>query len=265
MGHGLTWLKLLPGYQQIEAYLTAQASKVGQGQGFLFGNVISIQHVIAALLVVIVLLIVGLRARADLASREDQGLIPSPRISVLNFIEYALESLYGQMRQIMGGDAKRYFPVVAAFALFIFFSNLLGLVPGFEPPTNNWNTTFACSFFVFLYYNWHGLRAYGLHHIAHMANPIGTWWGWFLMPLLFPIEIISHIARPGSLAIRLSANMVGDHAVITAFLGLVPILIPLPFMVLGLIVCTVQTLVFVLLTTIYIALATADSHEHEKA
>ena len=110
----------------------------------------------------------------------------------------------------------------------IFFSNLLGLIPGFAPPTDNWNTTFACSIFVFLYYNWHGVRAHGIGHLTHIANPVGTWWGWFLSPLMFPIELVSHIARPMSLGIRLSANMVGDHAVVAAFLGLVPILVPLP-------------------------------------
>ena len=111
-----------------------------------------------------------------------------------------------------------------------------------------------------MYYNFHGLRAHGLGHIAHMANPAGTWWGWILTPLMFPIEIVSHCARPFSLAVRLAANMVGDHAVLAAFLGLLPIFVPLPFLLLGFIVCTVQTIVFVLLTTIYIALAVEEAH-----
>jgi F-type H+-transporting ATPase subunit a len=173
------------------------------------------------------------------------------------------------MRQIIGDEARRYLPVIGTLALFIFFSNVLGLIPGFIPPTDNWNTTFACSLFVFLYYNFHGLRAAGLAHIAHMANPMGAWWGWFLSPLMFPIEIVSHIARPFSLGVRLATNMIGDHAVLAAFVGLMPVLLPIPFLALGLLVCTVQTVVFVLLSTIYISLAVnlahGDDHGHDQA
>lgn len=260
MGHGVTWFSFLPGYQQIEVYLQSQS------HGIIFGRVLVIQHVAAAILVSFIVLMLGLRARADLLRAGDNAVIPDPRPSVRNFLEVILEALYHQMRTIIGKDAARYFPVLGTLALFIFFSNLLGLIPGFIPPTDNWNTTFACGGFVFLYYNWHGMREHGLGHIAHMANPIGQWWGWFLAPLMFPIELVSHIARPFSLGIRLAANMVGDHAVLSAFLGLVPILVPLPFLALGLIVSVVQTLVFVLLTMIYIGLAVASSHdEHEES
>ncbi|RYF04349.1 MAG: ATP synthase F0 subunit A, partial [Deltaproteobacteria bacterium] len=172
----------------------------------------------------------------------------------------ALEALYSQSRQIIGPDCARYFPMLATFTLFIFVSNVLGLIPGFAPPTDNWNTTFACGIFVFIYYNYHGIRTHGLGHIAHMANPVGEPWGWLLAPLMFPIELVSHCARPFSLGVRLAANMVGDHAVLLGFLGLVPILVPLPFMVLGLMVSLIQTLVFVLLSMIYIGMATADAH-----
>lgn len=264
MEHGVTWLHFLPGYRQIEAYLTHTAAAAGHDSGLLFGNPILVQHVFAAAFVILVVVALAARARADLARAADGGLVPPPGFSVRNFVEVPLEALYGQMKQIIGKEAPRYFAVIGTLALFIFFSNALGLVPGFVPPTDNWNTTFACGLFVFLYYNWHGLRAHGLGHIAHMANPVGTWWGWFLAPLMFPIELVSHIARPASLGIRLAANMVGDHAVLTAFLGLVPILVPLPFMALGLMVALVQTLVFVLLTMIYIGLATAESEEHDE-
>lgn len=269
MGHGLTWLQFLPGYRQIQEYLQHTADSMGHPRGLLFGNPIIVQHVIAAILVSLVVLLVALRARAELRDAGDGAVVPPAQPSLRNFIEVALEYIYGQMRQIIGPEAVRYFPVIGTLSLFIFFSNALGLVPGFEPPTNNWNTTFACSIFVFLYYNFHGLRAHGIGHIVHMANPVGTWWGWFLTPLMFPIELVSHFARPASLGIRLAANMMGDHAVIAAFLGLVPVLVPLPFMLLGLIVVVVQTLVFVLLSTIYIGLSVAGAHEehagHERA
>jgi len=262
MGHGITWLDFLPGYAQLQEYFRHTAEQmVGKSTGFLFGTPMIIQHVIAALIVCVVVFALAALARRDMQRQGDGAFVPPPDISVRNIIEVALEYLYNQMRQIIGPEAPRYFPVIGTLALFIFCSNALGLIPGFVPPTNNWNTTFACGLFVFLYYNWHGMRVHGIKHIVHLANPVGTWWGWFLAPLLFPIELVSTLARPCSLAIRLAANMVGDHAVVTAFLGLVPILVPLPFMLLGLMVAVVQTLVFVLLTMIFIGLAVAGAHD----
>jgi F-type H+-transporting ATPase subunit a len=261
MGHGVTWLTFLPGYRNIEAYLQQEYEQYS-----LFGQPVVVQHVAAAILVVLIVMLLALRARVDLERAGADAIIPDPEPSVRNFIEVAFEWLYGQARSIIGEkEAKRYFPVIASLALFIFISNVLGLVPGFAPPTDNWNTTFGCSLFVFLYYNYHGLRVNGLNHIAHMANPAGTWWGWFLAPLMFPIELVSHCARPFSLGVRLAANMVGDHAVVAAFLGLVPILVVIPFLLLGFVVCLVQTMVFVLLTMIYIGLAVEEAHHDEHA
>lgn len=259
MEHGISWLNFLPGYQQIEAYLQSVQHHGVLGQRVVF------QHVAAALLVMLVLFVVALIVRRDIQRAGDGAIVPGPEVSLRNIIESALEGLYNQMHQIIGADAKRYFPVIASLALFIFFSNILGLIPGFSPPTDNWNTTFACGLFVFLYYNYHGLRKQGLGHIAHMANPAGEPWGWFLAPLMFPIELVSHVARPFSLGVRLAANMMGDHNVLFAFWGLVPILVPLPFLALGLMVCLIQTLVFVLLTMIYIGLSVEDAHGHGDA
>lgn len=265
MEHSVTWFSYLPGARELEAYLRhAQEGALGKSGGLLFGSPVVVQHVLASILVCLVIFLVSLSLKRSLKQQGEGALIPLPKVTLQNLIETALEYLYLQMHSIIGKEASRYFPVISALALFIFFSNALGLIPGFTPPTDNWNTTLACGLFVFLYYNAHGLRAHGLGHIAHMANPAGTWWGWFLAPLLFPIELVSHIARPASLAIRLAANMVGDHAVVTAFLGLVPILVPLPFMALGLMVCVVQTLVFVLLTTVYISLSVSGDDEHAK-
>jgi F-type H+-transporting ATPase subunit a len=261
MEHGVSWLSFLPGFHELEKSL-----RHIQAHGLL-GQPVVLQHVVAALLVFGLIMMVAAKARMELNSAKDGGLVPERRVSVRNFIEVVLEALYGQMKQILGDDAKRYFPVIASLAFFIFFSNMLGLIPGFLPPTDNWNTTFACSIFVFLYYNYHGIRQNGLGHFAHMANPTGQWWGWFMMPLMLPIEIVSHFARPFSLGVRLSANMIGDHAVLAAFLGLVPFIVPIPFLALGFFVCVIQTFVFVLLSTIYIALSVADSHgdEHHAA
>lgn len=257
MGHGLTWLNFLPGYQQIQEYLAQNH------QGVLGATPLA-QHMYAGVLVSIVLFILAVMVRKDINRAGDKAVIPEPGVSLRNLIELTLEGLYKMSKQIIGKDAARYFPVIGTLTLFIFFSNILGLVPGFAPPTDNWNTTFACGGFVFLYYNYHGIRQHGWGHIAHMANPAGEWWGWFLAPLMFPIEVVSHCARPFSLGVRLAANMTGDHAVLAAFLGLVPILVPLPFLALGLMVCMIQTFVFVLLSMIYIGLAVEDAHAHDE-
>jgi F-type H+-transporting ATPase subunit a len=254
MEHGITWLSFLPGYAQLEAYLQSQSS------GILAHTPPHLQHVYSGLLVALIVLFFAWRTRADISRAGLNAVVPGPEVSIRNLMEVAFERLYEQMQRIIGPQCARYFPVLATLALFIFCSNLLGLVPGFTPPTDNWNTTFACSLWVFLYYNYHGLRTQGLRYIAHMANPVGLWWGWFLAPLMFPLEVISHLARPLSLGVRLAANMVADHTVLLSFLGLVPILVPLPFMLLGLIVAIIQTVVFVLLSMIYLGMATADSH-----
>ena len=266
MEHGVTWFYFLPGLEQFRHYLAEST-----GNWTLLGvNPVLIQHFAAAVVVVLIVLLLSLRMRMDINKPGANAVIPDPNPSIRNFIEVSLEWLYGQAHAIIGKDASRYFPVIGSLAMFIFVANILGLVPGFAPPTDNWNITFGCSIFVFLYYNYHGLRVNGLGHIAHMANPSGLWWGWFLAPLMFPIEVVSHFARPFSLGVRLAANMVGDHAVLAAFLGLLPIFVPLPFLLLGFIVCLVQTIVFVLLTTIYIALAVEEAHHdggehHEEA
>lgn len=259
MDHHTTWITLFPGYAALNAWVQRL-----QPTGIL-GNPVVIQHVLAALLTVTVVLLLAWRTRSDLRRAGMNAVVPGPEISVRNVFEATAEALLAQMHQIIGKDARRYFPVLFSLTLFIAFSNLLGLVPGFTPPTDNWNTTFACGLFVFVYSNYHGLRSHGLQHIGHMANPTGAWWGWFLAPLMFPIELVSNLARPFSLGVRLAANMVGDHAVLLGFLSLVPILIPLPFMALGLLVSLVQTLVFVLLSIIYISLAVTGEHHDEAA
>lgn len=258
MPHGSSWFALIPGYEHLN-----EAARAALGLSFLNKNPIDLQHVLAAGLVVVVVLLLSLRTRSAINSSSDAGLVPEAGISVRNFFELVSEALYGQMRTIMGPEAKRYFPVIGTLALFIFFSNVLGLVPGFTPPTDNLNTTAACGVFVFIYYNFHGLRVNGFGHIVHMMNPSGTTIGWVLSPLVFLIELIGHFARPLSLSLRLMGNMVGDHAVLSIFVGIFPWFLPLPFFVLGLLVCVVQTVVFCILSTVYVSLSIAEAHHDD--
>jgi F-type H+-transporting ATPase subunit a len=161
-------------------------------------------------------------------------------------------------KDVMGPvNAKRYFPLIGGSAAFIFFSNAIGMIPGFNPPTSSLNVTLGCAALVFIAFNYYGLKENGWGYVAHLAGP-----KWYLAPLIFPIELISTCIRPITLSIRLMVNMAVDHLVGAIFLGLIAVFIPIPLSFLALIVVAVQTLVFCLLTSIYIGLAT-EKHEHE--
>ena len=130
-------------------------------------------------------------------------------------------------------------------------NNLIGLVPGFMPPTENLNTGLGLGILVFLYYNFHGIRVQGLKaHIAHLMGPIAA-----MAPLIFVIELISHLMRPLTLGLRIRGNMMGDHTVLAVFSDLVPYIVPIPFYVLGIFVCFMQAFVFTILSMVYMNLA----------
>lgn len=186
----------------------------------------------------------------------DGGLVPEPKMSYRNFFEIIAENLFGLVENVIGHhDAPTYFPVIGSLFVFIFTSNLIGLIPGFRPPTDDLNTTLALGIFVFVYYNMAGLRAHGLSYLKHFLGPV-LW----LAPLMLVIELASHIFRPLSLALRLRGNIMGDHIVLGVFSSLVPYLLPVIFYGLGVFVAFVQAFVFCLMTMVYISLST--SHDH---
>ena len=166
--------------------------------------------------------------------------------------------LADQGHEVVGHHAGRYLPFLGTLFFFILFSNLIGIIPGFESPT-----MFApapvpagCALAAFLYYNIEGARSLGVgRYLAHFAGPV-----WWLAPLMVPIEIISHLARPMSLTIRLFANMFAGEQVTLVFLGMAPVLVPSIFMGLHVFVSFLQAYIFTLLTMVYIQGATA--HEH---
>lgn len=220
------------------------------------GSDVGVTHIIMAVVAIVIIMVLALIARRKYATKES-AMIPEGKLSVRNFFEVIFDAVLGMMTDMMGKEnARRYFPLIAALAVFIFIGNLMGIVPGLAPPTSNLNTSLACSAVVFVTYNIAGLRAHGLSYLKHFLGPI-----WFIAPLMLVIEIIGHAFRPISLAIRLAGNMTGDHMVVGMFGQLasellsVPFLLPVPFLFLGLLVSTIQTLVFCLLTTIYISLA----------
>jgi len=198
--------------------------------------------------------VIGLVGRARLA-RLDDAVVPESRLSLATFVELFLGYFYDLAKSIMGPErAKKYFPVIGTSACFVFGSNLLGMVPGSPVPTTSLSITLGCSLVVFILFNIYGLKENGLDYIKHLAGP-----AWYLAPLMFVIETISLLVRPLTLAVRLMLNMAVDHLIVGIFAGLVAVLVPLPFMLLGCLVLIVQTLVFTMLTCVYIGLAT----EHE--
>jgi F-type H+-transporting ATPase subunit a len=159
-------------------------------------------HVVFAWLVMA--LLIGLA----LAVPRRPALVPR---GIQNALEAALEFVLGLIDDVIGPEGRRFLPLIATLGLFIFASNLLGLVPGFTAPTDNVNTTAACAIIVFFAYHWIGIRKQGLWpYLKHFAGPMPA-----LAPLMIPIEVISHFARPLSLTLRLFGNMLGGHILLS--------------------------------------------------
>lgn len=216
-------------------------------------------HVVTAMFVgasVVLLTFVAGQQVLRVMARSDGGIVPEGKLTFRNAFEAVGEALYSMTVMVLGEhDAPRYFAVVGSLFLFIFFSNLVGLIPGMLPPTENLNTTLALGFFVFVYYNWQGIKEHKAGYIKHFMGPMLA-----MAPLILVIEIISHLVRPLSLALRLRGNIMGDHIVLSVFNELGVPLVPTIFYGLGLFVSFMQSYVFVLLTMVYISLA--NSHDH---
>ncbi|HTK37450.1 MAG TPA: F0F1 ATP synthase subunit A [Pyrinomonadaceae bacterium] len=169
---------------------------------------------------------------------------------------------------VIGEHAFKYFPVVATFAILILISNLMGLFPMFMAPTASVNVTYALAITSFIYYNYVGISENGLvNHIAHFTGPrLPLLLTFIITPLIFGVEIVSNLIRPFTLGVRLFANMFADEKIFSEITGLYPpvtqFLLPLLLTGLGLFVAFVQTLVFTLLSMIYISEVSHAPHEH---
>ena len=170
-------------------------------------------------------------------------------------VEVLEDYMTGQAHEIIGHDYQRYVPFVMALGFFILTSNLLGLVPGFEAPTANPVVPLGCALSTFAYYHFHGIRHHGFHYIKQFLGPM-----WALAPLMFVIEVVSHLARILSLTVRLYANMFAGELVTMAFFSLIPIAVPVIFMALHIGVALIQTFIFVILTVVYLGMAVAEEH-----
>ena len=171
--------------------------------------------------------------------------------------ELFVEFLKEQLEANIGHDGHKYLNIIGTFAIFIIFANLLGLIPGFISPTSNVNVPAGCAIVVFLYYQYQGMKKQGVFkYLKHFMGPVPL-----LAPLMIPIEVIGHIARPATLTIRLFANIMAEELVITIFFGIVPLLVPLPFMAFAIFGGLLQAFIFCTLTMVYLGGAVA-TEEH---
>ncbi|QMU55603.1 MAG: F0F1 ATP synthase subunit A [Candidatus Mycalebacterium zealandia] len=211
-------------------------------------------HIIGLGVVVSFLVVSGLVFRKSVSA--DTSNLPSDKLSFRNFVELiGIDFLLGMLTNILGSreKAKHYFPLLAGSFFFILFCNLLGIVPGFLPPTGTLNTTLAFGILIFIMYNFYGFRAHGTGYVKQFLGPVA-----FLAPLMFLIELVSHIVRPVSLSLRLFMNITGDHMVMGVFMNLTHFIIPALFIALGIFVSFLQAFIFTVLSAIYIGLA--ESH-----
>jgi F-type H+-transporting ATPase subunit a len=198
-------------------------------------------------------LFVGLLlATLSILSTRRLAVYPGKFQNVMEVIIGGFDSL---LNEIMGHNGRKFFPLIATLGLFILTSNLIGIIPGFESPTANINTNLAMALIVFFSTHVVGVKEHGLKYFKQFCGPV-----WWLIPLMLPIEIISHLSRPLSLTFRLFGNIKGEDIVLLVVLFLVPYFVPLPVFVLMIFTSLVQTLVFMLLAMMYIAGAMEEGH-----
>ena len=262
MGPETTWFDLLPGVKNLELFAKHYLGR-SEIAVTTFPSVFSLTHVFGVTLVLVLLAIAAIVFRGAVAAGDRDAIVPPTRFGLRNLMELFTDAVFSVAEGVMGEkNARRYLPLVGTLAFFIFFSNILALIPGFAPPTATLKTNAALALTVFVLTHVYGLREHGLSYFKHFLGPV-IW----LAPLMVLIEIVSHVARPVSLMMRLLGNIAADHKVVSAFFVLIPLLLPVPFLVLGVLVAIIQTLVFCLLTMVYIQGAVAhehgDDHAHE--
>ncbi|PKN66134.1 MAG: ATP synthase F0 subunit A [Deltaproteobacteria bacterium HGW-Deltaproteobacteria-15] len=204
-------------------------------------------HVIHSWLIMAILIIgAGLLVR---------GIQMIPRTKQ-NFVEIIVEGLENFMVEITGEEGRAFFPFIATLFLYILFSNLIGLVPGFFSPTANLNTTLSLAVCTFVLTHVIGFKFHGAKYLKHFVGPV-----WPLAPLMIIIELIGHFARVMSLSIRLFGNIFGKETILGILFALAGLyLAPLPILFLGILVSFIQSVVFILLSIVYFTGAMEEAH-----
>lgn len=209
---------------------------------------------VSATLVFLFLAFVAFTVSRRYRNPED-NVVPAGRFGLVSFFELLVEKLENLVHDVIGHGAEKHVPILTATFIFIFFSNLIGSIPGFPPPTSTVANNAAMAGTIFIYYNYAGFKEHGIGYLKQLAGPV-VWLAW----LMIPIELVGHLVRPVSLSLRLAGNITGDHMVLGIFTDMTYIIVPMIFVGLGLFVAFIQAFVFTLLSSIYIALAV--SHDH---
>ena len=212
-------------------------------------------HMVFIALITLFILFIGLAIRSQL-SVDNPGKLQIVLEDIVSF-------LVGVLEGNIGPKGRKFLPMLGTLFVFILIGNLMGQIPGLGSPTSNINVTLGCAVTLWLYYHWQGIRANGVvNYIKHFAVMPGV--PLVLAPMIFVIEVISHLSRVLSLTLRLFGNIFGEHLVVLILASLVPFLLPLPIQFLGLIVGPLQAFIFLMLGAIYLTAAThVDDHGDE--
>ncbi|KAF1076856.1 F0F1 ATP synthase subunit A [Halodesulfovibrio sp. MK-HDV] len=222
------------------------APALGMDSIEIMGKVVNFSHVFYTWIAMAILFTLAFLVRGQIK------LVPGKLQNVFEVIIGGLEDF---VVSNIGEDGRKIFHVLIALFLFIITMNLMGLVPGFDAPTANVNTNAAMALFTFGYYNWVGLRRWGLGYIKHFCGPF-----WWLSPLMLPLELISHCARPLSLTLRLFGNIRGEEIVLILFFLLAPIVGTIPiYFLFGLAKC-LQAFIWFMLSMIYLKGSLEHAH-----
>lgn len=228
------WLQLVPGVTH-DNVIVATAATVGG-----------------------VLILGAVAGRMALGAGES-AITPAGKFSLKGVFELITEFIVGIADMVIGEEGRKFVPMFAAIFLFVWINNLVGLIPGMTPATDNINTTLALGLFSFAMYNYYGFKEHGPGYLKQFLGPL-----LLLAPLMVVIELIGHLVRPLTLGLRLYGNIMADHTVLSVFLGMFENLwfIPVPaiFYGMGIFVASMQAFVFTMLSMIYVSMAI--SHDH---
>jgi F-type H+-transporting ATPase subunit a len=228
MEHGITWGHLL--FSPLEHLLAG----------------LGVDPLAGIDLLIVALLLIAFAWIAGKPFRKTDMVEATGRPGLTFVVETIVSNMLALFEGIIHHGARQVFPLLGGFMLFILAANLIGLVPGFNPPTDQYNVTLPLALCTFVTAHFLGIRAHGGAYIKKFMGPL-----WWIAPLMFPIELISHLVRPLSLSVRLFGNMTGDHKVVLVFSSLLAFGLPVPFMGLGIFVSFLQAFVFVLLSAVY--------------
>ncbi|WP_291329120.1 F0F1 ATP synthase subunit A [Desulfovibrio sp. UCD-KL4C] len=188
------------------------------------------------------------------------GFLVSRKLSLVpgglqNLVEIIVGGLEDFVVSNIGESGRTVFPFMCTLFVYILVMNLLGLVPGCDAPTANVNTNAAMAVCTFLYYNYIGIKRHGFGYIKHFMGPVPA-----LAPLMFIIEIVSHISRPLSLTLRLFGNIRGEEIVLVLLFMLAPVVSTLPMYFLFILAKVIQAFIFFMLTMIYLKGSLEHAH-----